>query len=322
VLEVLKPSSPKPLLIAMGADERYAFPLSVTMTSVCKNAASPVRFVILADRLSENAKARIQRVARHWKAECSIRDVDSSEFPYDCGLVHLSTTTFTRLMLPKLLIEESRCVWIDCDMLVNRDVSPLESVDLGDFAIGAVRDQSRPTLQSHGAIPYATAWRGWDQDVPFFNGGFLIFDLNKWRRLEIDSRVSRFLSEYGNQLNAADQDVLNAVCLNAWRPMPFYWNVQGDRLRKGDAGATTWNPKELSWIEKLKHGEPTIEHFIGEYKPWNSGLLNGSYAGWMDYASSTPYYSPIEFGAWKARRICSAIFDAIRSRMRKQMITF
>jgi lipopolysaccharide biosynthesis glycosyltransferase len=273
--------------------------------------------VILADRLSADAKNRIQRVAGLEKLECSIWDVDSSEFPYDCGLVHLSATTFTRLMLPRLLTGESRCVWIDCDMVVDRDVSSLADVDLHGHVIGAVRDQSRPTLESHGAIPYATAWPGWKGSEPFFNGGFLVFDLAAWRRLEIDSRVARFLSEYGGQLNAADQDVLNAVCLNAWQPLPFFWNEQGDRLRNDQAAAFAMSEQERHWIKQMIAGEPTILHFIGEFKPWNSGLFTTGYRGWMGYAAGTPYFTRVEYLIWRARLVWSVVLCKVLSRSRR-----
>jgi lipopolysaccharide biosynthesis glycosyltransferase len=119
----------------------------------------------------------------------------------------------------------------------------------------------------------------------------MLLDLALWRQQGIEGQTTAFLEQYGNQLNGADQDVLNGVLMNRWHSLPGYWNDQEAANRKPRHGAS----------------EKNIRHFSGPQKPWDSGLFDPDCRQWLSIASETGFHSPLEFALWRSRRFCTVL---------------
>ena len=282
---MIMPNHQSPLIV-MGCDERYCFPLAAAMFSALSSAKTPLRVVILSDRISAESKAVLAEVAQRGGAKSfQIVDVDIKAFSqHDRGSAHLSVAAFSRLLISTLLPEENRCLWVDSDVLVCRDLGELWNVDLQGKTVGAVQCYYVPNVGNPHGIPYVKEASDLPE-VPYFNSGIMVLDLDAWRRAGIDSQIQSFLNEFGNRLNAADQDVLNGVFLNRWQPLPGYWNDQEAANRKA-------NPA----------GE-MIRHFSGPQKPWNSGLFDSDCKNWLRCAKRSGYYPPLRFAWWRLQRL-------------------
>lgn len=113
--------------------------------------------------------------------------------------------TLMRLALPELLPEESRCLWLDVDTIVNRDIGALFDMDLGGCVVAAVAEPGRssPPLTYH-------------------NAGVLLMDLDRLR-----GRKSTELIRIVNtrRLSCPDQDAINIYLQPEILTLPQTWNA-------------------------------------------------------------------------------------------------
>jgi lipopolysaccharide biosynthesis glycosyltransferase len=274
-------------LIVMGCDERYAFPLAVAMYSALRAAKGNLRVTILCDQMSEPIKSKLGKAAARGKAKAfETIDVDLKSFTqHNAGYSHLSAAMYSRLLIPALLPNESRCIWLDSDVLVRRDLNELWNTDLAGLPVGAVTCYYVPTVGHAHGIPYVKEAIE-SPTSPHFNSGILLMDLDRWRSDNTDEKVAEFIKTYGSQMKG-DQDLLNAIFLNRWHACPGHWNDQEAFNQKSEAA----------------RAEPAIRHFSGPLKPWNSGLLDGDCRQWLKAASQTWFFPPMEFAQWRMLRL-------------------
>jgi lipopolysaccharide biosynthesis glycosyltransferase len=166
------------------------------------------------------------------------------------------------LLLDKLLPGDlKRVVFLDADTLVLDDVTELATIDLESHPFGAVVDGAIPTCGSPRGVPDWNARRV-PADAPYFNAGVLVIDLAAWRAAEVGERALEYVGATAASKGLLHQEGLNAVCWNAWTPLPPRWNVPGF------AGRPFGPP-----IPE----RPAIIHFAGRFKPWRS-TVGGAFA--------------------------------------------
>jgi lipopolysaccharide biosynthesis glycosyltransferase len=280
-------------LIVMGCDERYALPLAVAMYSALRSTKSGLRVTILCDQITEPTKCKLAKAAARGKARAfDTIDVELKAFTqHNPGYSHLSAAMYSRLLIPSLLPAEPRCIWLDSDVLVQRDLNQLWETDLHGLPVGAVTCYYVPTVGEPHGIPYMKE-AALAPTLPHFNSGIMLLDLDRWRAEATDQKVADFIQNYGSQMKG-DQDLLNGVFLNRWHACPGYWNDQEALNRKSPA----------------KNPEPNIRHFSGPLKPWNSGLLDADCRRWLKLAAQTGFYSPLEFARWRMNRLKTVLHN-------------
>ena len=108
---------------------------------------------------------------------------------------HWTYMAMMRLVLPELLPDVDRVLYLDCDTLVLQDIGELFDMDLHGRLMGAVSEplKSRP-------------W------CPYYNAGVLLMDLAMLRDSHKQAEMVRMINAM--KFSFPDQDVLNACCLN------------------------------------------------------------------------------------------------------------
>jgi lipopolysaccharide biosynthesis glycosyltransferase len=266
------------LVFAGDSDKGYARALGVAMYSALTNLApglSP-EICVLDNGLLESSRARLLKVAAaarrgsviHWISipTDSFRDVVAdSRFPL---------TTYSRLLIAEVVPSHiRRVVYLDADVLVTRDISPLFTMDLGDSAFGAARDSAITST-----IHWMSGVRDRDHGRPYFNAGVLVIDVARWRSVGIGERALQYASD-GETLRWVDQDALNAVAED-WHELDPHWNVQQGR--------------ELS--QRL-YQEAAVVHFVGG-KPWNPELKAPGTLVWVTTLLRSRWYTGREASLW------------------------
>ena len=124
-----------------------------------------------------------------------------------------------RLLLPELLPEYDKVVYIDCDVIVRQDVAKLyEETDLGDNYLGVVFEapieHQTERFRSLGCDP-----------MRYFNSGFLLMNLNQMRKEKISERLLEACKV--DYLEFPDQDALYLVCQGRVLPLsPIYNGIR------------------------------------------------------------------------------------------------
>lgn len=142
--------------IVCAADERFAMPLAVTICSAAANCSRPVRVFVLNTDLSDRSKKQIERACARSKNAPRIQWVDAGkDYMRDqpLGLAHLSRATYLRLGIGRTLpAGVSRAIYLDCDVLVTGDLTPMWETSLNGNIIGAVRDFMTPIAGQENAF--------------------------------------------------------------------------------------------------------------------------------------------------------------------------
>jgi len=165
------------------------------------------------------------------------------------------------LLIPDLLPNDiQRVLFLDADMLVLDDVMKLWVTPLDECVLAAVPDT---------AVPYCSAPRGvngWQTlgipaDAPYFNGGVLVVDLERWRQGEVTRRVSEYFKTTREPIDFLHQGVLNALLWNHWKRLDSRWNL---------LASVAGRPYDKTASEAWR--QPGIVHFAGRMKPWRAPI--------------------------------------------------
>ena len=179
-----------------------------------------------------------------------------------------------RLLLPELLPEYEKVVYIDCDVIVRQDIGRLfRETELGDNWLGVVFEapieQQAERFRALGCDP-----------MRYFNSGFLLMNLARMR----EEKVSEKLLEACRvpYLEFPDQDALNQVCQGHVLPLsPLYNGIRTFFIPKYRPDFERQYGKDL-W-DKVQ--ENATIHYTGG-KPWQ--LFTVQFAAWWQVYDALP----------------------------------
>jgi lipopolysaccharide biosynthesis glycosyltransferase len=222
----------------------------------------------------------------------------------------LTSSTLVRLLIPDLLPDVDRTIYLDSDIVVVGALTELWHCDLGEELVGAVRDSSLPWA----AGPLGTHWRdlGLAPETPYFNAGVLLIPLSNWRKEGIAAAALDMVRN--KDLVYGDQDALNGAVQGRWLELARRWNVQTwDWVGKGTIWAIMRQELEDALID------PAIIHFTSPGRPWWPGSPHPKSALWFEYLDRTPWSGwrpPTRQPIWReagsrARRACRVIVRGI-----------
>jgi len=174
-----------------------------------------------------------------------------------CGLVERSTNlgmgVWGRLFLDRLLPREmSRVLYLDCDMLVYRDLAELFELKFpAGCAFAACADQG--SYVDDSTVRFRTEI-GLSADGSFFNSGLLLMDWQRVISTDIlpEIRTANAKRPDLKQHRLADQNILNIMLDGNWYELDPRWNMQ-TRL-----------------LQLLPGEKPWLAHFCGKSKPWHA----------------------------------------------------
>jgi lipopolysaccharide biosynthesis glycosyltransferase len=192
-------------------------------------------------------RATVSRVSRNPKSSIHFKLMDVKAF-HRLPSLHGNHTTYARLMLHDLLPEVSKCIYLDCDIVVAGDVADLWAHDLSGFPIGGVSHTSKAnSLEQQIWGKYEISG-----DSAYYNAGVLLMDLDACRRELLNDRILQYFNEVRLLPSAHDQTALNVIFNDRWSSLPNEWNFPA------------WCGDRLPDNAKFK-----LLHFVGAPKPWD-----------------------------------------------------
>lgn len=247
--------------VGFAVDEAYALPLAVAGRSLIENYAGHdlLEIVILDLGISEPTR---ERIVASWPGSAKVgflplapETLDGLPLSDHEFVLHLNRNVYGRWFLPELLPDDyERLIYLDADVLVVRDVSPLWHVGLDGHPFAAAQDKGIPYVSSEYGVPDYQEL-GLSARVKYFNAGVMVIDLDRWKSSGIRERALRYARTHP-AMRFADQEALNAVAGGRWAEFPMEWNcpVEDDLLKEHDGA------------------DPRIIHFLGGEKPWLTSL--------------------------------------------------
>lgn len=195
-------------------------------------------------------------------------------------LKHTSKPTMYRLLLSELLPDCDRCIYVDGDVLICRDLSELFDLDIDSYYIGAVRDIEAAKYITR--FDYKSSRPNPDN---YINAGVLVMNLKKIRE---DNLVRTFLDLAKERLIFADQDIINIACKDKILFLELKYNalVKYRFLNYKENHYSDFITKYFS-VEEIHEAidHPAIIHYAQPVKPWHTPYVyKGEY--WFDYVKS------------------------------------
>lgn len=300
VTTIIPAFNEKCIALAMGISDEYTPYLYVSLSSILAHASAGNNYdiVILTSGVTEQNRNMLLQLATG-KNNVSIRFVSVDEI--------ISSYTFfirdwfhpiiyARLLIPDLMSDYERVLYLDSDTVALTDIAELYSADLHGKILGGVRDTAHVAVYS---IPNSDV--KFDLDVrlklryphEYINTGVLLYDIQRFRK----EYTSSFLMEYSssNEWKWQDQDIFMTLCEGKIRLLPCEWNVlvHGPIRDKGNLMERT-APCEMFEEYLRARNNPKIVHYVA-----NSFLLVRPFPDlfpyFWQYARQTPYYEEILF---------------------------
>lgn len=219
------PTHSRTLHVVMAFDQGYLPGAIVTLASAIHNLA-PGAFldIVVLDCGLENPESinlGLQPLPKErFKIQVLPMDMDLIQ-NIPVVINRLSTSAFSVLKLQTLFPQLDRVLFLDADIIVNRDLSPLAGLDMQGCPIAAVQDPIAKVI-SYDIQNCETL--GLDPQARYFNSGFVLFDLACWRRMDWESRLSQTIENSQIERTYNDQSFLNVTFSKKWLPLPRKWN--------------------------------------------------------------------------------------------------
>ncbi|MCW2990504.1 MAG: ral stress protein [Solirubrobacterales bacterium] len=195
---------------------------------------------------------------------------------------YFTSAMWYRILLPELLPDVERVLYLDVDTLALDSIAPLWDVDLDGALVAAVTNLFE-------------AWRGTEHtdalgldQSDYFNSGVLLLHLDEMRRSDTVSEIRRVAAERADQLLWPDQDVLNLVLGPRRVPLAPRWNAMNS-VFLFDHAAEVFGEQAVAEARD----RPAIRHFEGPgaNKPWDRGAAVPHVADYRAHRRATPWRS-------------------------------
>lgn len=271
--------SDAPISIAMSSDQNYTYPTIVTMTSILENKNPDTKinfYIMLSGDFEQKFKDEIMSLKNRYP-DCEITLIDMKDRLLNFYLSgHITAAAYFRLLLPELLPDIDKILYLDTDIIVQKDLTELFNFNIDNFYLAGVLDLQ---VCGQGCLSYRVS--GYDQDIYtqrygldcysnfYVNSGVLLFNLKSMRENNLVPELLKCAASHN--FLAHDQCVLNMVCYGKILPLSDIYN-------------------RSIWLNLKK--DQVIVHYCGGGKPWKDLFI--SYADlWWKYAEKTPCFDKI-----------------------------
>ena len=221
--------------VVLAANATYSEQVLTTIKSiVCHNRF--IKFYVINSDFPTEWFVSVQKKLA--KLDCQIINarVDGSHISQYKTNIHYSV--FLRYFTATF-VEEDQALYLDCDIVVTRDLSEIFALDLGSHPLGAVRDLG-------GEVYFGEQ---------IFNSGVLLINVNYWRENDIAGQLIEMTDNLHDKVSQDDQSILNMLFENRWLELPFAYNCITLHTTFSD-------------YEPEKGLYPPVIHYLTERKPW------------------------------------------------------
>ena len=210
---------------------------------------------------------------------------------------HLTYETYYRFLVLEIFKDYERILYLDCDMVVNSDISKLFFITMKDNEyIAAVRDYDfianclvNSDFYNEKILKHIKI----DSYFNYFQAGMILFNLKNLRNNSFTTE-GLFETALSRDWYFHDQDVLNCLFNGHVKYVNDKWNVF--TLLENNSAREKLILKDLpaKYAEsyKVSATEPRIVHYAGVPKVWDDNSIHLADIFWK-YARYSPFYESL-----------------------------
>jgi lipopolysaccharide biosynthesis glycosyltransferase len=250
--------------IALCLDNNYVMPASVLLISLFEtNILNRFHIHIFSSGLSQNGLGNLEKIIKRYNAEITFYNITGEDFTHFNTNERITHSAYYRLVIPyKVDNSIKRILYMDADIIINGNIKPLWTTNLGDMIVGAIEDVVAIDTKEYTRLKI-------HEKYGYFNSGVLLINIDKWKDHGITEKVINILSN--NYLKFHDQDSLNLTLYDKWKKLSPLWNQQvGTYYCYSNMVASVYPDNEPDAILK----KARIIHFNGIEKPWHYASLH------------------------------------------------
>ncbi len=267
--------------IACCLDNAFTSHCGILIVSICENRGlEPIYFHLLTDGLDASNEKLLKDIVARYGQLITVYKIDKKDLG-NCPIRkndHVSIATYFRILLPLLIPESiSKILYLDCDIVVLKNLDCLWNINIDDHAVGVILDMFNHDVRIYNRLDY-------DMSLEYFNAGVLLVNLDFWRVTGLSSEVLDYINENPEKLKFWDQDALNYVLKDKKVNIPLRFNVQDGFYWKDPFVA------KKCWKEMYEAAaDPVVLHYTGHIKPWYKECDHPRKDLYMKYKSLSPW---------------------------------
>lgn len=279
--------------IVINTDDNYIQHCMAMLCSLYENnKGHEIVLHVVLKSLSDQNRNFISGITQKYGNECHYYIVDESPLE---GVQFrkqrpLSKAAYYRLLLGSILPQNiDKVFYLDCDIIILRDISEVFQIELDDYALAAAIDD----------FPYTPQHRlqlSMEADERTFCSGVMMVNLRYWREHDSEMKLLEYAKRYREEVHLHDQDVLNYVFKKKWFLLPPKWNRLPYCLLKDV------NVHFQSFdVDEYLHNPMLLHYASLNLKPWyNIYTYKKHY--YCEYLQKSEY-TPIKYDKvpWKVR---------------------
>ncbi len=244
--------------IVISCDENYILPARVFLRSMAEMNRD-IRIWFIYSRVGEASIEALRTDIEKYGWEFRPVKLDEAEeeafdgFPVD---LYLTKECYYRLLMPWLLKEEDKALYMDVDIMIRGSIEPIYNADLSQNFIAAVLD----------------CWPGARRDAvkrlelssDYVNSGVVMMNLKaireQWTQDAFVAEIQKIQKTY--QLKYMDQDVINKIYDGKILKLDERYNY----------AAARYVVERLVFKYNLRK-TVVVAHFLAGRKPWNKNYF-------------------------------------------------
>ncbi|HEM3164487.1 TPA: SP_1767 family glycosyltransferase [Streptococcus suis] len=263
----------KTIDIAFSVNNRYAQYLGATILSIlAHHPKEEVRVHILYKEIAQSILQDLDNLAQQTpNLELHFHLLEDQQFSaIPIRTEQFPIESFSRFLLPELLIDLERILYLDVDILVHGNLMELFQTDLEGYALGAIVE-----ADIFKYYQWYLDSLGFGPNDAYFSSGVLLMDLDKMRQNGTTNQLITMAIDKARDYKFPDQDILNLYYKGNFKQLSPAYNYTDVRKQN----------KELATDEIV------IEHFNGDIKAWHAittipDYLKDSALTYQDYQAA------------------------------------
>lgn len=267
--------------IVFCSDNWYAMQLCVAAYSTIKNFSKKedLNIFVLDAWISDINKKKILDSCSDFNVPVIFKEIDCSLFKkYVCKWYN--EYTYARLLIEKIFIDLDIILYLDCDIVVNWDLSKLLDINIENYSAWASQCELNVSDDELNST-YKHIWV-WN---PMFCAGVMLINIEWWRKNKVLEKSLKYLDKNRQNLMFADQDVLNNLLHDSIFFIPPKYNTTNTILYSHFYQEMVY--KKTEYLEAKKH--PVVIHFAWWSRPWNWDCFHKWNRIWRRYLKETKF---------------------------------
>lgn len=287
--------------IVFCLDNNYSNLLAVAIISILKNIkkGSILNFFVMhKDMNSENIK-KVQSLVKGDNKIYFIQ-IDEDEWlsNFKKPAIWANKVCYYRMIAPQVvkkfkeennLPQNDRLLFLDVDIIVDGDISPIFDTNISNVAIGAVKSPLNIEEKEH--IPTLNLPLGHQ----YIYAGFMLYNIQKWIEDKVLEQAIEIDKLHPNGLKWADMDMINIIFApNKYVAIhPKYSIFPGIDYQSYEYTIDNYLRifEGINTEDEVKEAfyHPVILQLAGGAKPWRKVSTLKTILLWTKYSMFTPY---------------------------------